>query len=446
VQKHGVKRMLQLKVTSGLWAFFVDNFPVGQHLRRHPTDRRDLLVFEHLIDEQSNKPLTYLPQRKIYCDRKVTHPDTQVNYYRVQGTTGWVFDRRGKNVMLIDASQVRTGLFAYRALRGISIRATTFLGEEFKTSRSVQKDEIVAVDIVRESPYQHGNGPFLRLTDGMGWLFEHKRHEVAMKEMPVEVGSWSQALDSVSLKRHPMVDSGEMQYPRIFAPKECILCDRKIVSRTAKIVVNCYRVMNSDGWIRDIEKDGRTVLELYWMGPSTSELDSASSEKGLGWNPDFVRGVAVTVDGLVEILFDEVNSLLSFRAADGIRINVYYADKTVGTAVQDPVYGKTQLFRRDCTSDRLADIMKNPRAHSGQGYKKSRKWEENSAIIQTSIGPGITIKDEEIIRTALAEVDGEMAKLHQKRKELLQAAKVFDDERTTRAQVDMKRYSDLLEK
>jgi hypothetical protein len=182
------------------------------------------------------------------------------------------------------------------------------------------------------------------------------------------------------------------------------------------------------------------------MGPSTSELDSASSEKGLGWNPDFVRGVAVTVDGLVEILFDEVNSLLSFRAADGIRINVYYADKTVGTAVQDPVYGKTQLFRRDCTSDRLADIMKNPRAHSGQGYKKSRKWEENSAIIQTSIGPGITIKDEEIIRTALAEVDGEMAKLHQKRKELLQAAKVFDDERTTRAQVDMKRYSDLLEK
>jgi hypothetical protein len=108
------------------------------------------------------------------------------------------------------------------------------------------------------------------------------------------------------------------------------------------------------------------------------------------------------VDGLVEILFDQVNKLLFYRAADGIRINVYYADRTVGTAAQDPVYCKTQLFRRGCTPNRLADIMKSPRAHSGQGYKKSRKWEENSNIIQTSLGPGITIKDEEIIRTAWA--------------------------------------------
>jgi hypothetical protein len=447
VHKHGVKRMRQLTVTSGLWAFFVDNFPVGQHLRRHPTDRRDLLVFEQLIDEQSNKPLTYLPQRKIYCDRKVTHPDTQVNYYRVQGTTGWVFDRRGETAMLIDASRVRAGLLAYRALTGISIRSSTGLGEEFKTSRGVQPGEIVAVDIVRESPYPHGNGPFLRLADGAGWLFERKRHEVVMKEMPVEVGSWSfKALYPISLKRHPLVDSGEMHYPRIFAPNECILCDRKVVSRTAKVEVNCYRVLNTEGWIRDIEKDGRTVLELYWMGPSASDIDSASSQEGLGWSPDFVRGVAVMVDGLVEILFDQVNKLLSFRAADGIRINVYYADRTIGTAVQDPVYGKTQLFRRDCTPERLADIMKNPRAHSGQGYKKSRKWEENSAIIQTSIGPGITIKDEEIVRTALAEVDGEMSKLHQKRIELLQAAKVFDDKRSARAKVDMERYTDLLQK
>jgi hypothetical protein len=454
VHKHGTRRMRQVPVKIGLWAFFVDNFPVGQHLRRHPTDRRDLLVFEQLTDEQNNKPLTYMPQQKIYCDRKVTHPDTQVNYYRVQGTTGWVFDQRGENIMLIDASRIRTGLFAYRALTEIAIRSQTYLGDEYKTKRSVQQHDIVAVDVVRESPYPHGNGPFLRLTDGAGWLFEQQRHEVVMKEIPVEVGSWSfKALYSVSLKRHPM--AGEVQsrifapteweYPRIFAPEECILCDRKISCRSEKGAVNCYRVMNSDGWIRDMETSGRVVLELYWTGPSMSELDSASAEKGVGWSPDFVRGVAVTVHGLKEILFDQVNKLLSFRAADGIRINVYYADRTVGTAVQDPVYGKTQLFRRDCSADRLADIMKNPRAHSGQGYKKSRKWEENASIMQTSIGSGIAIKDEEIVRTALAEVDGEMTKLHQKRIELLQAAKVFDDERTARAKLDMERYRDLLE-
>jgi hypothetical protein len=62
--------------------------------------------------------------------------------------------------------------------------------------------------------------------------------------------------------------------------------------------------------------------------------------------------------------------------------------------------------------------MKNPRARSGQGYKKSRKWEDNAAVMQTSIGSGIAIKDEEIVRTALAEVEGEMTKLYQKRRAL----------------------------
>jgi hypothetical protein len=451
VFKHGTRRMRQVTVKAGLWALFVDNFPVGQHLRRHPTDRRDLVVCEQTTDERdsTSTPLTFLPQQKIYCDRKVTHPDTKVNYYRVQGTTGWVFDRRGAHILLVDASKVRTGLFAYKALCSISIRSQTSLEDEYKTSRCVQQDEIVAVDVVRESPGKDGNGPFLRLTDGSGWLFENKQHKAVMEQVDVKVGSWSfkaNTMRSISLLRHPI--AGDMLYSRVFVPKECILCDRKITGSGGN--VNFYRVMKTDGWVFDKDSWGNTVLELYWTGPSASDLDSAaaaSQEKGSdSWSPDFVRGVAAGVEGLAEILFDQVNKLLSFRAADnGIRINVYYADRTVGTAVQDPDFGKRQLFRRECTSGQLADIMRNPRAHSGQGYKKSRKWEENSAIIQTSIGPGIVIKDEEIIRSALAEVDGEMSKLYKKRMELLEAAKRFDDERSAKAKRDLEKFQELLE-
>jgi len=28
------------------------------------------------------------------CDQKVQHPSTSINFYRVQGAEGWIFDRR----------------------------------------------------------------------------------------------------------------------------------------------------------------------------------------------------------------------------------------------------------------------------------------------------------------------------------------------------------------
>jgi hypothetical protein len=80
-------------------------------------------------------------------------------------------------------------------------------------------------------------------------------------------------------------------------------------------------------------------------------------------------------------------------------INVYYAaDKTIRTMFKIPVYSKKNSF--DATVLGTADHKRKSTSTSGQGYKKkkSRKW-ENSAIIQTSIGPGITIKDERSFTT-----------------------------------------------
>ena len=38
---------------------------------------------------------------------------------------------------------------------------------------------------------------------------------------------------------------------------------------------------------------------------------------------------------------------------------------TVGTCMDHPNQGKTQLFRRDQTLDSLSAIFKNPRVHTG---------------------------------------------------------------------------------
>ena len=51
-------------------------------------------------------------------------------------------------------------------------------------------NEMVVVDVVRDSPFKHGNGPFLRLADGSGWLFEYKHKEKMMEEVPIDLGRW----------------------------------------------------------------------------------------------------------------------------------------------------------------------------------------------------------------------------------------------------------------
>lgn len=54
------------------------------------------------------------------------------------------------------------------------------------------------------------------------------------------------------------------------------------------------------------------------------------------------------------------------------RINVWNGRRgqTVGTYVDHPKQGKTSLFRRWVTNEELKQIFKNPRAHTGKGYRK----------------------------------------------------------------------------
>jgi hypothetical protein len=66
-----------------------------------------------------------------------------------------------------------------------------------------------------------------------------------------------------------------------------------------------------------------------------------------------------------------------------MHVNVYYTTGTVGTCINHPKQGKTQLFRRGVVSlDMLSDIFQNPRIHTGVGYKfrKNRNiWQPSTA-------------------------------------------------------------------
>lgn len=55
------------------------------------------------------------------------------------------------------------------------------------------------------------------------------------------------------------------------------------------------------------------------------------------------------------------------------RVNIWCNSKnsffTVGTALNHPKQGKTQLFRKFCDKKEVEAILSNPRIHTGKGYK-----------------------------------------------------------------------------
>lgn len=81
------------------------------------------------------------------------------------------------------------------------------------------------------------------------------------------------------------------------------------------------------------------------------------------------------------IAHDKDSFMLSFYNKEKIRINVYYTTMTVGTCLEHPKKGKTQLFRKKVNLSQLAKIFENPRTHTDKGYyTKYREYYEWNGI------------------------------------------------------------------
>lgn len=75
--------------------------------------------------------------------------------------------------------------------------------------------------------------------------------------------------------------------------------------------------------------------------------------------------------GWRELDFQANISLIRFyRANVTVReyLNIYFTRMTVGTCIEHPKKGRTQLFRRHVNPAMMRAIMQNPRVHTGEGY------------------------------------------------------------------------------
>lgn len=91
------------------------------------------------------------------------------------------------------------------------------------------------------------------------------------------------------------------------------------------------------------------------------------------------------------ISHNKSSKLLSFRSGT-TRINVYYITAVVGTCLDHPTKGKTQLFRRNIDLNFLALLFRDPRIHYSKGYYTRNSIHQNWEILN-SHGNTIALSD-----------------------------------------------------
>ena len=96
---------------------------------------------------------------------------------------------------------------------------------------------------------------------------------------------------------------------------------------------------------------------------------------------------------LAEVYFNESSKVISFAPRDAApsslaRLNVYYTTGTVGTCLEHPKQGKTQLFRRNVSMSVLRQLLRTPRLHTGEGYhrvRQRRRREDCSVCLDSEV-------------------------------------------------------------
>ena len=218
------------------------------------------------------------------------------------------------------------------------------------------------------------------MSNGFGWLFEKKSGEVVMQRVGVEHGLWAYRVNNeeagLALRAHPTNSSAaslKLDSDVIYPHGYVVWADARVADGATTYV----RVQGTTGWLFTHREGCETLLPLanFPSEAPTTTLTAApiTLQREERLSAEAVREVAARM-GLREIQYNKASRIIAFEKVDRdgstARINVYYTTGTVGTALQHPRQGKTQMFRRNCGLREVEEIMANPRVHTDKGYKR----------------------------------------------------------------------------
>lgn len=184
-----------------------------------------------------------------------------------------------------------------------------------------------------------------------------------------------------------------------------------------------HRVDGAPGWLFSTRWGETTMVPVAEVARGFV----APANLGTGAAPfsiEAVRAIARRHRAMAEKL-NETSRVISFQVPmyDELgteacaRINVYYTTGTVGTALDHPRQGRTQLFRRCVTLQELDAIFRNPRVHTGRGYQRRANMPPALAVgaMDTSVG---NLNEEAALRAELGGLDEHLRELVRERQRL----------------------------
>eukprot|EP00984_Skeletonema_dohrnii_P028093 scaffold17927_cov129-Skeletonema_dohrnii-CCMP3373.AAC.1 len=165
---------------------------------------------------------------------------------------------------ITESQRTKQGCFVYQITDNVGVRSSPNVGDDNRTDVVYFTNDLVSVELILPSYIPNSkNGPFLRLSDNSGWLFEKKHGEVTARRLPVVKGLWAFYVEDtgaggMQLRANPN-GLRVPYYDTVYEPMQLIYCDRQVTSPVTNIA--SYRVQGTDGWLAEKGEDG-TVFVL----------------------------------------------------------------------------------------------------------------------------------------------------------------------------------------
>ena len=323
-------------------------------------------------------------------------------------------------------------LRVYRVIQSVQLRSAPNVSEGSRIPKSptFHLGEMFAVDRVQPSPRNTHNGPFLRLCNNYGWLFELKHGNAMCVRMPLERGLWAYRVDNegvgLALRSHP-TNSPEFDYKYGYShgltAKETLLGQvlfphGHVVWTDARVSfegVTYLRVQGTTGWLFTRRGEKHTLIECVdpdeivrlsagveddetdltlgqfeehegvdtrnddSLHPNTGYLVNVPKEINLEMLPIRDLRVMAKKHKLRESYLNKKTRVVSFvkdlGAGETARIDVYYTTGTIGVTVRHHnQLSRTQSFYPRCGIREVEKIFNSPQDPNVRGgYKRRRE-------------------------------------------------------------------------
>jgi hypothetical protein len=136
------------------------------------------------------------------------------------------------------------------------------------------------------------------------------------------------------------------------------------------------QISGLEGVVNQVQQD----TPVHFTGLALVAQQDAATHQGL--LDEYRLDDLATTHGWNKLSTETSQAAMASYSRQDMRLNFWLSTGTVGSYLDHPHQGKTQLFRREVDMAQAEEIFQNPRVHTGAGYQRhgAAKSEEKRVI------------------------------------------------------------------